>query len=67
MQLEALASPSLNVKNYLVMATTSQSQVLKSAYQTYRHCGLAGCILISWTRRAASVNRWRWLSPSVSR
>ena len=33
MQLEALASPSLNVKNYLVMATTSQSQVLKSAYQ----------------------------------
>ncbi|MEB5234619.1 flagellar biosynthesis protein FlhF [Pseudomonas aeruginosa] len=45
MQLEALASPSLNVKNYLVMATTSQSQVLKSAYQTYRHCGLAGCIL----------------------
>ena len=28
MQLEALASPSLNVKNYLVMATTSQSQVL---------------------------------------
>ncbi len=43
--LEALASPSLNVKNYLVMATTSQSQVLKSAYQTYRHCGLAGCIL----------------------
>ncbi|MBG4837579.1 flagellar biosynthesis protein FlhF [Pseudomonas aeruginosa] len=45
MQLEALASPSLNVRNYLVMATTSQSQVLKSAYQTYRHCGLAGCIL----------------------
>lgn len=45
MQLEALASPSLNVKNYLVMATTSQSQVLKSAYQTYWHCGLAGCIL----------------------
>ncbi|ELF7100504.1 flagellar biosynthesis protein FlhF [Pseudomonas aeruginosa] len=45
MQLEALASPSLNVKNYLVMATTSQSQVLKSAYQTYRHCGLTGCIL----------------------
>ncbi|MFU7348610.1 flagellar biosynthesis protein FlhF [Pseudomonas paraeruginosa] len=45
MQLEALASPSLNVKNYLVMATTSQSQVLRSAYQTYRHCGLAGCIM----------------------
>ncbi|MFO6284408.1 flagellar biosynthesis protein FlhF, partial [Pseudomonas aeruginosa] len=31
MQLEALASPSLNVKNYLVMATTRQRQVLKSA------------------------------------
>ncbi|KAF1068278.1 MAG: Flagellar biosynthesis protein FlhF [Pseudomonas citronellolis] len=45
MQLEALASPSLNVKNYLVLAATSQSQVLKSAWHAYRSCGLAGCML----------------------
>ncbi|TLP72235.1 flagellar biosynthesis protein FlhF [Pseudomonas nitroreducens] len=45
MQLEALSSLSLNVKNYLVLAATSQSQVLKSAWQNYRSCGLAGCIL----------------------
>jgi len=45
MQLEALSSLSLNVKNYLVLAATSQSQVLKSAWQNYRSCGLVGCIL----------------------
>ena len=45
MQLEALAAQSLNVKNYLVLAATSQSQVLKAAWQNYRSCGLAGCIL----------------------
>ncbi|MBO3275756.1 flagellar biosynthesis protein FlhF [Pseudomonas schmalbachii] len=45
MQLEALAAQSLKVRNYLVLATTSQSQVLKSAWHAYRHCGLAGCIL----------------------
>ncbi len=45
MQLEALAAQSLNVKNYLVLAATSQSQVLKAALHAYRSCGLAGCIL----------------------
>ncbi|MHA6494527.1 flagellar biosynthesis protein FlhF [Pseudomonas borbori] len=45
MQLESLASRSLKVKNYLVLAATSQSQVLKAAYHSYKHCGLAGCIL----------------------
>ncbi|SDK02130.1 flagellar biosynthesis protein FlhF [Pseudomonas delhiensis] len=45
MQLEALAAQSLSVKNYLVLAATSQSQVLKAAWHAYRSCGLAGCIL----------------------
>jgi len=45
MQLEALSALSLNVKSYLVLAATSQSQVLKAAWQNYRSCGLAGCIL----------------------
>lgn len=45
MQLEALAAQSLNVKNYLVLAATSQSQVFKAALHAYRSCGLAGCIL----------------------
>ncbi|WP_160286253.1 flagellar biosynthesis protein FlhF [Pseudomonas knackmussii] len=45
MQLEALAAQSLNVKNYLVLAATSQSQVLKAAWHAYRSCGLSGCIL----------------------
>ncbi|WP_339485845.1 flagellar biosynthesis protein FlhF [Pseudomonas sp. EL_65y_Pfl2_R95] len=45
MQLEALASRSINAKNYLVMAATSQNQVLKSAYHSYKRCGLMGCIL----------------------
>ncbi|WP_339513035.1 flagellar biosynthesis protein FlhF [Pseudomonas sp. RL_15y_Pfl2_60] len=45
MQLEALSSRSINAKNYLVMAATSQNQVLKSAYHSYKRCGLMGCIL----------------------
>lgn len=45
MQLEALAAQSLNVKNYLVLAATSQSQVLKAAWHAYRSCGLSGCVL----------------------
>ncbi len=44
-QLEALASPALRSKNYLVLAATSQSQVLKAAWHSYKHCGLAGCIM----------------------
>ena len=45
MQLEALASRAINAKNYLVMAATSQSQVLKAAYHSYKRCGLVGCVI----------------------
>ena len=45
MQLETLAVRGVKAKNYLVLAATSQSQVLKAAYHSYKHCGLAGCIL----------------------
>ncbi|WP_439859041.1 flagellar biosynthesis protein FlhF [Pseudomonas sp. MBLB4136] len=45
MQLEALASRGIKARNYLVMAATSQSQVLKAAYHSYKRCGLSGCIL----------------------
>lgn len=45
MQLEALASRGVKARNYLVMAATSQSQVLKAAYHSYKRCGLSGCIL----------------------
>ena len=45
MQLEALSDKGVQSKNYLVMAATSQSQVLKASWHNYRRCGLAGCIL----------------------
>jgi flagellar biosynthesis protein FlhF len=45
LQLESLAARGLKAKNYLVLAATSQSQVLKAAYHSYKRCGLAGCIL----------------------
>ncbi|HEK1690470.1 flagellar biosynthesis regulator FlhF [Pseudomonas putida] len=45
MQLESLASRGIASKNYLVLATTSQKQVLTAAYHSYKRCGLAGCIL----------------------
>ena len=45
MQLEALASRGIKSRNYLVMAATSQSQVLKAAYHSYKRCGLSGCIM----------------------
>ncbi|MGB4075761.1 flagellar biosynthesis protein FlhF [Pseudomonas sp.] len=45
MQLETLASRGVNARNYLVMAATSQGQVLKAAYHSYKRCGLSGCIL----------------------
>ncbi|WP_237045005.1 flagellar biosynthesis protein FlhF [Aquipseudomonas alcaligenes] len=44
-QLDSLAVRGLKAKNYLVLAATSQAQVLKAAYHSYKHCGLAGCIL----------------------
>jgi len=45
LQLESLAAQRIRAKNYLVLAATSQSQVLKAAYHSYKRCGLAGCIL----------------------
>lgn len=45
LQLESLSSRGLKAKNYLVLAATSQSQVLKAAYHSYKRCGLSGCIL----------------------
>lgn len=45
LQLESLASARIKAKNYLVLAATSQSQVLKAAYHSYKRCGLSGCIL----------------------
>ncbi|MGH8352562.1 MAG: flagellar biosynthesis protein FlhF [Pseudomonas sp.] len=45
LQLESLAGRGVKAKNYLVLAATSQSQVLKAAYHSYKRCGLAGCIL----------------------
>ena len=45
LQLESLAARGLKAKNYLVLAATSQNQVLKAAYHSYKRCGLAGCIL----------------------
>jgi flagellar biosynthesis protein FlhF len=45
MQLDTLAGRGIKAKNYLVLATTSQKQVLTAAYHSYKRCGLAGCIL----------------------
>ena len=45
MQLESLAGRGIKSKNFLVLATTSQKQVLSAAYHSYKRCGLAGCIL----------------------
>lgn len=45
MQLDTLAGRGIASKNYLVLATTSQKQVLSAAYHSYKRCGLAGCIL----------------------
>jgi len=45
MQLESLAGRGIRSRNYLVLATTSQKQVLTAAYHSYKRCGLAGCIL----------------------
>ena len=44
-QLDALAAGDLRARNYLVMAATSQEQVLRATYQSYRRCGLAGCVI----------------------
>ncbi|MEO4048376.1 flagellar biosynthesis protein FlhF [Pseudomonas sp. CAU 1711] len=45
LQLDSLAARGIKAKSYLVLAATSQAQVLKAAYHSYKRCGLAGCIL----------------------
>ena len=45
LQLDSLAGPGIKARNYLVLAATSQAQVLKAAYHSYKRCGLSGCIL----------------------
>lgn len=45
LQLESLAGRGIRARNYLVLATTSQKQVLTAAYHSYKRCGLSGCIL----------------------
>ena len=54
LQLESLAARGVQSKNYLVLAATSQAQVLKAAYHSYKRCGLAGCI-VSKVDEAASL------------
>lgn len=44
-QLSQLAALGTNVSKLLVLAATSQYQVLKSAYHTYKVCGLDGCVI----------------------
>ena len=44
-QLDALTAADLGARNYLVLAATSQEQVLRASYQSYRRCGLAGCVI----------------------
>ena len=44
-QLNELAAQGQRVRTLLVLAATSQYQVLKSAYHHYKSCGLSGCIL----------------------
>jgi flagellar biosynthesis protein FlhF len=63
MQLEALASRGVNAKNYLVMAATSQGQVLKAAYHSYKRCGLTGCII---TKADEAVSMGEVLGLAIS-
>lgn len=44
-QLNELAAQGQRVRTLLVLAATSQYQVMKSAYHHYKSCGLSGCIL----------------------
>ena len=63
MQLESLAGRGIKSKNYLVLATTSQKQVLTAAYHSYKRCGLAGCIL---TKLDETANLGEVLSLAIS-
>ncbi|TWH64943.1 flagellar biosynthesis protein FlhF [Azomonas agilis] len=44
-QLDALSDPTVGARNYLVLAATTQTQVLKAAWHSHKRCGLAGCII----------------------
>lgn len=44
-QLSQLAALGTQVSTLLVLAATSQYQVLKAAYHTYKVCGLDGCVI----------------------
>lgn len=63
MQLESLAGRGIKARNYLVLATTSQKQVLTAAYHSYKRCGLAGCIL---TKLDETANLGEVLSLAIS-
>ncbi|MFF7708280.1 flagellar biosynthesis protein FlhF [Pseudomonas sp. NPDC007930] len=63
LQLESLAGRGIRARNYLVLATTSQKQVLTAAYHSYKRCGLAGCIL---TKLDESASLGEVLSLAIS-
>ena len=63
LQLETLAGRGIKARNYLVLATTSQKQVLSAAYHSYKRCGLAGCIL---TKLDETANLGEVLSLAVT-
>lgn len=62
LQLDNLAARGVRAKNYLVMAATSQGQVLKAAYHAYKRCGLAGCII---TKLDEAINMGEALSMAI--
>lgn len=62
LQLDSLAARGVQSKNYLVMASTSQGQVLKAAYHAYKRCGLAGCII---TKLDEAINMGEALSMAI--
>lgn len=63
LQLENLAEHGIKAKNYLVMAATSQAQVLKAAWRAYKCCGLAGCII---TKLDEAANMGEVLSLAIA-
>lgn len=61
LQLESLRG--VKARNYLVLAATSQAQVLKAAYHGYKRCGLVGCIV---TKVDEAVNLGEVLGLAIS-
>ncbi len=52
----------MKAKNYLVMAATSQGEVLKAAWHAYKRCGLAGCVI---TKLDEAVSMGEALSMAI--